>query len=339
MNHLPFTLFSGIGLFLILLPLPLQWRARNISILLNLAWIFAAGFVFFLNSILWWQRYDIFAPVWCDISEWWANTDDHLLMTGAKIITVYPIGLAASSLCINRRLAAIASSRSVLQDRVTTQRNAMIDLALGIALPLIYMCIAYIFQPHRFDILENVGCEPLIWPCLGSILLFYLCPVILNIVSAAHGGETDAGREVNHTAYAIRYFFLRRSQVKSLLKSSKGGLGLSHYFRLIGMATCDIVLGLPLSIYYMYGAITSIREWGSWEDVHHNFSRIVARSEESISGNSTFVTQRFMPRWLCPLMCAIFFLFFGVGEDAIKEYARWVRPISSLCFHHKTVIK
>lgn len=69
MSDLALTIFSGLALVLLALAFPLQWRARNTSTLLNLAWLFISGFVTFLNSILWWKRYDVFAHVWCDISK------------------------------------------------------------------------------------------------------------------------------------------------------------------------------------------------------------------------------------------------------------------------------
>lgn len=73
MPDVAFTIFSGLGLVLVLLPLPLQWRARNIGTLLNVGWLFSCTFIYFINSILWWDTYEVFAHVWCDISEL-ANT-------------------------------------------------------------------------------------------------------------------------------------------------------------------------------------------------------------------------------------------------------------------------
>lgn len=123
------------------------------------------------------------------------------------------MGLAASSLCINRRLAAIASSRSVIQDRKSKTRGIAIDLALGIGLPVFQMVVSYVFQPHRFDIMEGVGPEPLIWPCVGSILLYYSCPVLLYLISAVYGGTQYKCTQLTsqHTRLGTLYYVEPRS--------------------------------------------------------------------------------------------------------------------------------
>lgn len=98
-------------------------------------------------------------------------------------------GLAAASLCINRRLAGIASARSVLVDRKQKRRSVVVDLIIGVGIPVAVMAASYVFQPHRFDIMEGVGCEPVLWSCIGMVLLIQLPPIALNLVSAAYGGK------------------------------------------------------------------------------------------------------------------------------------------------------
>lgn len=105
----------------------------------------------------------------------------------------FPTGLAASGLCINRRLAKIASTRSVsIRDR--SRAPLILDLFLGIGLPLVVMILSYIFQPHRFDIMEDVGPMAVVWRCLQAILTIYLLPVLLSVVSACYG-RTSSSRE------------------------------------------------------------------------------------------------------------------------------------------------
>lgn len=69
MNDLAFTLFAGISLLLVLLPLSLHWRVGNMGTVFLLLWCFVTCFVHFMNSILWWGSTEVFAKVWCDICE------------------------------------------------------------------------------------------------------------------------------------------------------------------------------------------------------------------------------------------------------------------------------
>lgn len=69
MNDLAFTLFAGISLLLVLLPLSLHWRVGNMGTVFLLLWCFVTCFVHFMNSILWWGSTEVFARVWCDICE------------------------------------------------------------------------------------------------------------------------------------------------------------------------------------------------------------------------------------------------------------------------------
>lgn len=72
MHDLSLVIFSGIGILLVLLPLPLHWRARNAGTLLLIAWLFISNFIFFVDGIVWWNSYDLPpSPIWCDIGTHW----------------------------------------------------------------------------------------------------------------------------------------------------------------------------------------------------------------------------------------------------------------------------
>lgn len=102
------------------------------------------------------------------------------------MITASPVCLAASSLCINRRLAIIASSRSVMRHE-NMRLSKFLDIFIGIGIPLLVMGLSYIVQPHRFDILEGFGVQPVIYRCLPAIFLVYIWPVVLSLISAGYG--------------------------------------------------------------------------------------------------------------------------------------------------------
>jgi pheromone a factor receptor len=100
-------------------------------------------------------------------------------------------GLAGSSLCINRRLAAIASCRTVSISQREKRNLVLIDVAIAVGIPALVMILSYIPQPHRFDILEGYGCQNVVWKSLPAVFLVYLWPVVISMISLIYGGRTS----------------------------------------------------------------------------------------------------------------------------------------------------
>jgi pheromone a factor receptor len=92
-----------------------------------MAWTGLACLNQFINSIVWNNNAINWAPVWCDIS--------------AKFIVGSAVAIPAASLCINRRLYHIASVKSVTVTRAEKRRQIMVDLAIGLGLPIMEMIL------------------------------------------------------------------------------------------------------------------------------------------------------------------------------------------------------
>jgi pheromone a factor receptor len=78
---------------------------------------------FFINSVMFSHTAQNIAPRWCEVST--------------RIIIAQAIGIPAASLCINRRLYGIASLKSTSLSISEKRRGVMIDLAIGLGLPLL----------------------------------------------------------------------------------------------------------------------------------------------------------------------------------------------------------
>jgi len=63
-----FTVFSGIGFIISLIPLPWHLEAQNVGTCLYMIWTALACLTYFVNSIVWSGNTTNWAPVWCDIS-------------------------------------------------------------------------------------------------------------------------------------------------------------------------------------------------------------------------------------------------------------------------------
>jgi pheromone a factor receptor len=78
---------------------------------------------FFINSVIFNHTAQNLAPRWCEFST--------------RIIIAQAIGIPAASLCINRRLYHIASLKSTSLTMTEKRRAVMVDLAIGLGLPLL----------------------------------------------------------------------------------------------------------------------------------------------------------------------------------------------------------
>ena len=95
----------------------------------------------FINSIVWKGNVINWAPVWCDICELtliiWGRADLKHYVIAARIIIATNVAIPAASLCINRRLYHISSVRSVTVTKAEKRRTVMVDMAIGLGIPLI----------------------------------------------------------------------------------------------------------------------------------------------------------------------------------------------------------
>ena len=113
------------------------------------------------------------------------------------------VAIPAASLCINRRLYQIASVQSVTKSRAEKRRDVIIDLAIGIGLPILGMIIREYYrtdssrivsdslsdtvvQSHRFMLFEEVGCFPFTLNTPPAYPLFYAWPIFIGLVSASY---------------------------------------------------------------------------------------------------------------------------------------------------------
>lgn len=112
------------------------------------------------------------------------------LISATRFIIGLSVAIPAASLCINRRLYIIASVRTVTVSKAEKRRAIMVDLAIGLGIPLLEMILQYIVQGHRFNIFEDVGCYPVTWNTTPAYPLVFCWPVAIGLVSAVYCCES-----------------------------------------------------------------------------------------------------------------------------------------------------
>ncbi|EDR00817.1 STE3-like pheromone receptor [Laccaria bicolor S238N-H82] len=290
-----FPVFSFIGFVLCLIPLPWHLHAWNSGTCAFMIWTALSCLVGFVNSIVWSGNVNNPAPIWCDISS--------------KIIIGVSIGIPAATLCISRRLYSLTSVRTVSITRDDKRRMVIIDLCISLGFPVLIMILHYIIQGHRFDILEDIGCYPVVYNTLPSYFLYFMWPVFLGVVSFFYSGLT------------LRGFWMRRLQFAQLV-TSNSSMNMSRYIRLMSLSIIDMMCTVPLGVYSIYIGNKGVKlaPWISWEDTHFNFSRVGVVPSLIWRSDPSFQTSVELTRWL-PVVCAfLFFALFGFAAEAQKHY-------------------
>ncbi|KAJ6476698.1 Rcb2.42 [Mycena vitilis] len=281
---------------LVLVPVPWHWRARNTTTLSMVAWLFVSNLKYAIDSLIWSGSVDIVVPVWCDIVT--------------KMDVGATAALPACCLSLALQLWRVAST-----SHTTNKKTVLIvDIGLCWVFPILVMVLHYIYQGHRFDIIEDIGCRPTTYISIPAIILFY-APVALVVVLT-----------FIFSALAFRAFYIRRRTFTTFLQDKKSSFTAHRYLRLmvitLVLATWE---GIVMGIVYGLTFKSPLRPYTSWADVHSDFSRVDQFPAAFIP--SDVLVWTYVSWWTIPISAFIFFCAFSFGEDAAKEYGpvfRWI---------------
>ncbi|TEB23050.1 STE3-domain-containing protein [Coprinellus micaceus] len=301
MPHYELPIGAFISAALVLVPLPWHWRARNITTLSMIAWLFIFNFTYGVNAIIWAGNVRLRGTIWCDIVT--------KLQIGGNIA----LPACCLALCIN--LESIASLRNAHTTPASKRRKLFLELGFCWILPMIYMVLHYVVQGHRYDIVEDFGCRPTTYNSVASIFLIWVPPMLCVVVTLILA------------SLCLYHFFRRRVTFSRHLANSASGLTTSRYFRLIAMSIVQMFWGIAIMSFNMWFTLrTGLRPWISWADVHSDWHRIDAFRTIFIPKQVVLVTHVLW--WTIPVSTWLFFVFFSFGEDAVKEYKRcgvWIK--------------
>ncbi|KAL1730156.1 pheromone A receptor-domain-containing protein [Schizophyllum commune] len=292
-----FSMFMVFGIIMTLLPLPWHLEAWNTGTCLYMLWVAVACLCQLVNSIVWSGNAIDWAPVWCDIS--------------ARVIIGTSVAIPAASLVINRRLYYIATVRTVTKSKPERRREVMMDLLIGMGLPVLVMILQYIPQGHRYDIYEDIGCYPATYNTWVAIVCVTGWPIAIGCVSAVY------------CMLSIYNFNKRRRHFNEYL-AAHSNLTANRYFRLMCLAAIEICLTIPIGSFglYMNTQFSEMQPWISWEDTHLNFSHV--NQIPAVLWKGVPITYRALEltRWFIFVCAFIFFVFFGFAQEARKNYRR-----------------
>lgn len=288
------TAFSFIAFCLVSIPLYWHLEAWNVGCILYIAWVGSYNLIQFIDCVVWRDNAINWAPVWCDIV--------------IRILFVTPHAILAASLVINRRLYKIASTSSVSISRAERRRAIMVDLAIGLGIPIATMIVMWFIQGHRFNIYQGVGpLAPIPNTYFQMFVTNGVC-IIIGLISAGFCIGT------------LRAFMKRRRQFSDLL-ASNSNLTFNRYLRLMALAGIELLATIPLSVWLLVrDTQQDIYVWKGLGDMHSGYSRIEQYPTIEWMLDPTARQSLTLQPWLTISCACVFFVFFGLAEEARTHY-------------------
>lgn len=89
-----------------------------------------------------------------------------------------------------RRLESVASTRRTSLSRRDRVRRTCEEIGLCIVFPLIMLPINYLFQGHRYDVVESIGCSIPTFFSWPGVAIRYLVPMVLSVAALIFASES-----------------------------------------------------------------------------------------------------------------------------------------------------
>ncbi|PIL26111.1 hypothetical protein GSI_11865 [Ganoderma sinense ZZ0214-1] len=314
MSPVPQAVASFLAAALVLIPLPSHWRARNVPTISLAIWLFVLNVAHGVNVIVWWDNLQLKLLIWCDIVS--------------KLVIGANMALPAACFCLAMRLEGVAAVRHAKTTYPDKRRRMVVDVAICVGTPCIYMALHYVVQGHRFDIIEDFGCQPESYVSLPEFFLVWFVPILSCLGTFAFGGM------------AFMHFFRRRATFARHLAASNSGLTPSRYFRLMTMSLALIIWDLVVfALTLCFNYRNGLRPWTSWADVHSNWLRVNRFPIVAIPSSDK--NWLYFIWWTIPATAYMFFAFFAFGHDTVVQMVaciQWTRRrVLRQNFNRKTV--
>ncbi|KAI0702603.1 STE3-domain-containing protein [Earliella scabrosa] len=244
--ELPTVSFLCLGLLLLLSPVFLH--SRNLAVISLVAWLVFCNLISGINAVVWAGNVHNHAPVWCDITT--------------RVLLAAQMGLPGCALVLARRLRRCAIGQEVAQKAYTLMQ----DLTFCLIIPLVYVILHVIVQPHRFDIVADFGCAPSIYTSSVSIILIWIPPLVICIATLAYAFLAIRGR-------------LDGSLVFFSHMQDSPRLNIFAFIRPLLTAISIAVIALTATVFALYARTTAVgglNTWSvdSWNAVHAHMTEV-----------------------------------------------------------------
>lgn len=121
---------------------------------------------------------------------------------------------------------------------------------------------------------------------------------------------------------AIYHFVSKRLQFRTILKTSKSGLDTSHFIRLMCIASTDLIVAVPVNIYFIVRTTQNLSPWLPRDVFYEDWGHVNEVPAAAWLMSSQFIFGNILPRYAFPTIAFAFFALIGVTEEAVGEHLR-----------------
>lgn len=291
------TIIALCTLGVIALTPPLAWHAstRNIPAIILIVWLLLVEIKYIVNAAIWsgddfMQKWD--GKGWCDVMV--------KLQIGANV----GISCAVTNIIFN--LHIVLKADNVLLE-VGTWKKILRDLSISLITPIMVMGLSHIFQISRYSITPYYGCVAYFAPTRATTAVYTMWLLIWSLIGAVYA------------VLVLYIYYKKRKDVQDILYCTNSGLNISRFARLLIFSFLIILVIFPFSIFLFVKDLKSVKGGINFKDIHAPefwFTIIKLR-----------IGKTSVDIWLYVLMSFMVFLIFGLGSDALKMYANFLRRI------------
>jgi len=139
-------------------------------------------------------------------------------------------------------------------------------------------------------------------------VIYFAWPLAIGLASAIYSICT------------IRELAIRRAQFREFLAANKN-LSASRYFRLMGLASLEVFLTIPLACVSIYLDVSiGVQPYENWANAHFDFSTIVQIPAAVWKADPVIAGSFEMSRYALVFCAFVFFAFFGFADEARRNY-------------------
>jgi pheromone a factor receptor len=162
----------------------------------------------------------------------------------------------------------------------------------------------YLVQDFRYAIFEDYGCSESILSTWVSLITLAIPPIILEIIAGVYG------------CLSIRAFYNRskNTQINNMNFDS------NRYLRLIFFSVCDLLVGIPITLFYLYVDARVLVPFPGLKAEHYDFSYIFHISAVDWRATTLSELSVELNRWIIVFGAFVFFIIFGFTEESRNNY-------------------
>ncbi|KAI0370949.1 STE3-domain-containing protein [Pilatotrama ljubarskyi] len=256
---------------------PVLMSSRNIPVLSLAAWLLFCNIIHGVNTLVWAGNDAIHVPAWCDIVT--------------RVLLAAQFALPGSALALVLKLRRCALGQETIRKGSTLTT----DLMLCLILPIVYIILHVIVQPHRFDLSTDFGCTVSIHTSSLAIIFMWIPPLLLCITTFVYAALAVRARLDSGLSFFSHIQDAPRISALAFIRP----LVVSVFISLVSSGVT--IFSMTASLI----AVGGLQAWTveSWYDVHAQMSQVLV-----IPASSHLVLTRIEAEWWVIPACTLIFV-------------------------------